>query len=71
MLCQFGGKGRCGSRRSEYGDGPIELAEPHKVELADNAQDATVEQTPVAARTVCSEDPRTSAKRLNGARGST
>ena len=48
MLRQFGSDGRCGPRSATDADGPVRLAEPLGVELADNTQYATVKQTPVA-----------------------
>ena len=48
MLREFGGDGRRGPRSATDADGPVGLAEPLGVELADNTQDATVEQMPVA-----------------------
>jgi hypothetical protein len=47
MLGQFGGDGRCGSRSATDADGPVGLAEPLGVELADNTQDPGVEQASV------------------------
>ena len=48
MLCEFGGDGRCGPRSATDADRPVVLAEPLGIELANNTQDATVEQTPIA-----------------------
>jgi hypothetical protein len=48
MLREFGSDGRCGPRSATDADGPVELTEPLGVELADNTQDTTAEQTPVA-----------------------
>ena len=69
MLREFGGDGRCGPRSASDADGPVGLAEPLGVELADNAQDATVEQTPVATGDGLlggSEDLSQSAERRSG-----
>jgi len=48
MLREFGGDGRCGAWGATDADGPVGLPEPLGVELADDTQDVTVEQTPVA-----------------------
>jgi hypothetical protein len=69
MLREFGGDGRCGPRSATDADGPVELAEPLGVELADNTKDATVEQTPVApgdGRLGGSEDLSQATKRRSG-----
>jgi hypothetical protein len=49
MLREFGGDGRCGPRSATDADGPVVLAEPLGVELADDAHHVLVEQTAVAA----------------------
>jgi hypothetical protein len=43
MFRELGGDGRCGPRSATDADGPVKLAEPLGVELADNTQDASVE----------------------------
>ena len=69
MLRQFGGDGRCGPRSTADADGPVVLAEPLGVELADNTKNAIVEQTPVAtgnSRLGGSEDLSQAAERRSG-----
>ena len=69
MLRESGGDGRRGPRSATDADGPVSLAELLGVELADNTQDATVEQTPVAAGDGLlggSQDPGQSAERGSG-----
>jgi hypothetical protein len=48
MLGEFGGDGRCGSRSATEAHGPVGLANSLRVELADDAQDAVIEEAPVA-----------------------
>src|SRR5580658_234738 len=48
MVRELGGDGRGGPGSATDPDGPVGLAEPLGVELADHSQDSTVEQTPIA-----------------------
>ena len=69
MLGEFGGDGRGGPRSTTDADGPVVLAEPLGVELADDPHDVIVEETPVSAGDGLlggSEDLGQSTKRRSG-----